>query len=107
MKREIKSAALLIIALFSILLGIALCSKVEALANYVIYICIALFAVTVSIYAFILKFLDSKKPLEENTKDNNIKKPKKVSSYSLFPSPDEIEAASKIEIATEEDDENE
>lgn len=104
MKREIKSVALLIIALFSILLGIAVCAKVEALANYVVYVCSVLFAVTVSVYAFILKILDTKKPLNNTSTEEKETKTKKSSNYSLFPSAEEIEMASKVEIENNEED---
>lgn len=103
MKREIKSVALLIIALFSVLLGIVVCAKVEILANYVVYVCIVLFAVIVSVYAFILKLLDIKKPLNSAPSEEKEPKTKKGSNYSLFPSAEEIEMANKIEIENNEE----
>lgn len=107
MKREIKKGPLLIIALFSVLIGIAVTQKVDALKNYTIYACIVIFAVVTSVYAFILKALDAKKPLSEAEEKKEQPTKKKGSSYSLFPSAEEIEAASKVEMASEDTDADE
>ena len=102
LKRQIQKGALLAIALFSVLIGTAICKRNEALAGYVVYVCIILFALTTTAYAVVLRMLDSRRPLSEKPEEKETKQ-NRSSNFSLFPTAEEIEAAQSVEIAGDEE----